>query len=427
MTTQNFQQETLALHGTIPRPAGPIQTPIVASTAFKFTSAKQASDLFALRELGDIYSRLTNPTVSELASRLAQIHGAVGAFCTSSGHSAQLLAFFNILQPGDHIVASSYLYGGSITQLTHTFPKQFGWQATLVDINNLENIKNAITDKTKAVYIETQSNPNGVIADIQGIAEVAHAHGIPLIVDNTVPTPFLLNPIEFGADIVTYSLSKYISGNNSVIGGAVVDSGNFDWTKQADKFPLLNEPDDAYNGISFARDTGNLAFTFRGIAVGLRDLGTTLSPYAAADILKGLETLHIRMERHAQNAQKVAEFLEGHAKVSKVHFPNLKSSPYHALTQKYLPKGASSLFGIEINGDIDQASKVVDSFKLFIHCAQIGDSRSLAIHPATTTHSQLDKEKREKSGAKDNYIRLSIGIENVDDIIADLEQALSVL
>lgn len=420
---KTYHPETIALHGSLPFPYGPIQTPIVNTTAYKFKNAVQAKNLFALAEVGNIYSRLTNPTVDELSSRLAKIHNASGAFCTSSGHAAQLLTFFNLLQPGDHVVASQYLYGGSITQLTHTFPRQFGWHSALVDIDNIEEVKSAIKPNTKCIYVESQSNPNGVIADLEELAKVAHKNGIPLIVDNTVATPYLLNPFDFGADIAIYSLSKYVSGNNSVIGGAVVDSGNFDWS-QNNKFPLLTEPDYAYNGVVFYNAVGKLAFTIRGIAVGLRDLGATMSPYTASDVLKGLETLHIRMQRHSENAKLVAEYLQNHSKIKKVYFPHLDNSPYKKLAEKYLPKGASSLFGVEIDGSYEKVSQIVDNVNVFIHCAQIGDVRSLIIHPASTTHSQLTPLQRENAGAKDNYVRLSIGIENIQDIIDDLEHVL---
>lgn len=418
-----YSLETLAVHRSIPEKSGSVQTPIHQTSSFVFESTEHAAKLFALEEFGSIYSRLTNPTVDEYASRLASLHGAAGGFACSSGHAAQFLILLNLLQSGDHIVASKYLYGGSVTQLTHTFPRQFGWQSTLVDINKLDEVRNAIQDNTKALYIESQSNPSGVIADIKALAEIAHEAGIPLIVDNTVATPYLINPLEHGADIVSYSLTKYLSGNGSIVGGAVIDSGKFDWAAN-DKFPLLSKPDSSYNNISFAKSFGNLAFTVRGIAVGLRDIGATLSPHTAFLAIQGLETLGARLDRHVKNAEIVAKFLNAHPKVKKVNYAGLVNSPYNLLASKYFTKGVVGLLTIELEGGFEAGKNLVEQTKLFTHCANIGDARSLIIHPASTTHSQLSKEEKLQSGISNGLVRLSVGLEDPSDLIEDLKQAL---
>ncbi|MED7819728.1 MULTISPECIES: O-acetylhomoserine aminocarboxypropyltransferase/cysteine synthase family protein [unclassified Francisella] len=418
-----YSLETLAVHRSIPEKSGSVQTPIHQTSSFVFESTEHAAKLFALEEFGSIYSRLTNPTVDEYASRLASLHGAAGGFACSSGHAAQFLILLNLLQSGDHIVASKYLYGGSVTQLTHTFPRQFGWQSTLVDINKLDEVRNAIQDNTKVLYIESQSNPSGVIADIKALAEIAHEAGIPLIVDNTVATPYLINPLEHGADIVSYSLTKYLSGNGSIVGGAVIDSGKFDWAAN-DKFPLLSKPDSSYSNISFAKSFGNLAFTVRGIAVGLRDIGATLSPHTAFLAIQGLETLGARLDRHVKNAEIVAKFLNAHPKVKKVNYAGLVNSPYNLLASKYFTKGVVGLLTIELEGGFEAGKNLVEQTKLFTHCANIGDARSLIIHPASTTHSQLSEEEKSQSGISNGLVRLSVGLEDPSDLIEDLKQAL---
>ncbi|AEI36750.1 O-acetylhomoserine aminocarboxypropyltransferase/cysteine synthase family protein [Francisella salina] len=418
-----YSLETLAVHRSIPEKSGSVQTPIHQTSSFVFESTEHAANLFALKEFGSIYSRLTNPTVDEYASRLANLHGAAGGFACSSGHAAQLLIFLNLLQSGDHIVASKYLYGGSVTQLTHTFPRQFGWQSTLVDINKLDEVKNAIQENTKALFIESQSNPSGVIADIKALAKIAHEAGIPLIVDNTVATPYLLNPLEHGADIVSYSLTKYLSGNGSIVGGVVVDGGTFDWSAN-DKFPLLAKPDRSYNNISFHETFDKLAFTVRGLAVGLRDIGATLSPHTAFLAIQGLETLGARLDKHIKNAEKVAKFLNAHPKIKKVNYAGLVNSPYNLLANKYFPKGVAGLLTIELNEGFEAGKNLVEQTKLFTHCANIGDARSLIIHPASTTHSQLTEQERIQSGVSDGLVRLSIGLEDANDLIEDLKQAL---
>ncbi|APC96806.1 O-acetylhomoserine aminocarboxypropyltransferase/cysteine synthase family protein [Francisella frigiditurris] len=419
-----YSLETLALHRSIPDKSGSVQTPIHQTSSYVFESTEHAANLFALKEFGNIYSRLTNPTVDEYASRLASLHGAAGGFACSSGHAAQFLILLNLLQNGDHVVASKYLYGGSITQLSHTFPRQFGWQSTLVDIDNHSEIKAAIKNNTKAIFIESQSNPTGVIADIKAIADIAHEAGIPLIVDNTIATPYLLNPIEHGADIVSYSLTKYLGGTGSIIGGAVVDAGTFNWS-QNDKFPLLSKPDSSYNNISFHKTFDKLAFTVRGLAVGLRDIGATLSPHSAFLAIQGLETLGARLDKHVSNAQIIAEFLDNHPKVKIVNYAGLTNSPYYNLAKKYFPKGQVGLLTIELEGGFEAGKKLVEQTKIFTHCANIGDARSLIIHPASTTHSQLSEEKKIQAGVTNGLVRLSIGLENPDDLISDLSQALN--
>ncbi|MFC4893030.1 O-acetylhomoserine aminocarboxypropyltransferase/cysteine synthase family protein [Pseudofrancisella aestuarii] len=419
-----YSLETLALHRSIPDKSGSVQTPIHQTSSYVFESTEHAANLFALKEFGNIYSRLTNPTVDEYASRLASLHGAAGGFACSSGHAAQFLILLNLLQNGDHIVASKYLYGGSITQLTHTFPRQFGWESTLVDIDNLAEVKAAIKDNTKAIFIESQSNPTGVIADIRAIADIAHEAGIPLIVDNTIATPYLLNPIEHGADIISYSLTKYLGGTGSIIGGAVVDAGTFNWS-QSDKFPLLSKPDSSYNNISFHKTFDKLAFTVRGLAVGLRDIGATLSPHSAFLAVQGLETLGARLDKHVSNAQIITEFLDNHSKVKTVNYAGLTSSPYHNLAKKYFPKGQVGLLTIELEGGFEAGKKLVEQTKIFTHCANIGDARSLIIHPASTTHSQLSEDEKLQAGVTNGLVRLSIGLENPDDLISDLSQALN--
>lgn len=423
-TMNDYSIETLALHKNIPDAAGPVQTPIYQTSSFVFESTDHASKLFALQEFGAIYSRLTNPTVDEMAARLASLHkNSAGAFGTSSGHAAQFLILLNLLQSGDHIVSSKYLYGGSVTQFGHTFPRQFNWTNTFVDINNLDEIKSAIKDNTKALFVESQSNPLGVLADIEALAKIAHDAGIPLIVDNTVPTPYLFDPTQYGADVVSYSLTKFLSGNGSIIGGAVVNAGTFDWS-QNHKFPLMASPDPSYHGVNFQETFQNMAFMVRGLAVGLRDIGATLSPQNAFLAIQGFETLAARMDRHVANAQKVAEFLANHPQVSTVNYAGLANSPYRELSQRYYPKGHSGLFTIDLKGGFEAGKKLVENTKLFTHCANIGDARSMIIHPSSTTHSQLSAEEKKNADLSDGLVRLSIGLEDPQDLINDLVQAL---
>jgi O-acetylhomoserine (thiol)-lyase len=417
--------DTLQIHaGAKPDPAtGARQIPIYQTTAYVFRDADHAAKLFNLQEVGYIYSRLTNPTVMALVERVAALEGAVGGIGCSSGHAAQLMALFPLMAPGCNVVASSKLYGGTIQQFTNTIRK-FGWSAKLVDFDDPKAIAAAIDDNTRALFCETICNPGGAISDLDAIARVANHHGIPLIVDNTTATPYLCRPIEHGATLVVHSATKYLTGNGTVTGGVVVDSGKFDWSASG-KFPSLAAPEPAYHGLNFHAALGGMAFTFHSIAVGLRDLGMAMNPQGAHYTLMGIETLSLRMQRHVENAQIVAEYLEQDPRVDSVTYPGLKSSPYHNLAKMITPKGAGALFTFAVKGGYDNCVKFVDSLKLFSHVANLGDTRSLVIHPASTTHRQLSDEKRVAAGAAPNMVRLSIGIEDVRDIIADLNQALA--
>jgi len=416
--------ETLAVHaGAAPDPAtGARQTPIYQTTSYVFDDVDHAASLFNLQALGFIYSRLTNPTVAVLEERLAALEGGKGTTVTASGHSAQILALFPLMHPGDEIVAATKLYGGSINQMGHSY-KKFGWTTTFVDPDDPANFANAITEKTKALFIESIANPGGLVMDIEAIARVAHDAGVPLIVDNTMATPYLCRPLEFGADIVVHSTTKFLSGNGTAIGGAVIDGGSFDWF-QSDKFPSLTQPSPEYHGLTFAESFGDLAYTIYGHAIGLRDLGASQAPMNAFLTLNGIETLPLRMERHCANAQVVAEYLEGHPEVTWVSYAGLASSPYRALAQKYVPKGAGAVMTFGLQGGYEAGIKLVESVEMLSHLANIGDTRSLIIHPASTTHRQLTEEQQVDAGAGPDVVRLSIGIETVDDIIADLDQAL---
>lgn len=417
--------ETLAIHaGASPDPAtGSVQVPIHQSVSFQFKSAEHAANLFTLKEVGYVYARLTNPTVSALQDRIAALEGGIGAAAASSGHAAQLTALFNLMSSGDHLVASHRLYGGTTSQFKNSF-KQFGWNTSLVDFGDMDAVKNAITQKTKALYCESFANPAGVVSDIEALADIAHNAGVPLIVDNTMASPALIRPIEWGADIVVGSTTKFMCGNGSAMGGIIVDSGTFDWS-QNDKFPLLNGPEPAYNDMNFYESFGKAAFTFRSIAVGLRDLGACQSPMNAFLTLNGLETLAIRMERHSANALAVASWLEKHPLVAWVNYVGLPGNTHHALAKKYAPKGAGSVFTFGVKAGYDAAKATAANLELFRHVANIGDTRSLVIHPASTTHSQLSPEHLVKAGIGPEALRVSIGLEHADDIIADLDQALS--
>jgi O-acetylhomoserine (thiol)-lyase len=354
---------------------------------------------------------------------VASLEGGRGAVAASSGHAAQLLAFFTLMEPGDEFVASRNLYGGSVTQFMHTF-KKFGWKVHFVDPTDPENFRKALTPKCKAIFLETLANPGGIVVDLEAVAHIAKKAGLPLMVDNTMATPYLCRPFEWGADIVIHSLTKFLSGHGTSMGGVVVESGKFDWTKTGDKFPSMTQPDPAYHGLTFAETFGDFGYTMKTRAVGLRDLGPTMAPMNAFLIMTGIETLHLRMERHIANAQKVAEFLEDHPAVAWVSYAGLKSSPYHKLAKKYLPKGAGSVFTFGLRGGYEAGIKVVEGVELFSHLANIGDTRSLIIHPASTTHRQLSDEQKVRSGAGPDVIRISVGIETADDLIADLDQAL---
>lgn len=424
MTDKPLGFDTLAIHaGTAPDPAtGARQVPIYQTTAYVFKDADHAARLFNLQEVGYIYSRLTNPTVAALANRVAALEGGAGAICCSSGHAAQIMALFPLMQPGCNIVASTRLYGGTIQQFSNTIRK-FGWSATFVDFDDPAAIKAAIDENTRALFCETIANPGGVITDLDAVAKVADAAGLPLIVDNTTATPWLCKPIEHGATLVVHSATKYLTGNGTVTGGIVVDSGKFDWSASG-KFPSLAAPEPAYHGLNFHAALGGMAFTFHSIAVGLRDLGMTMNPQGAHYTLMGIETLGLRMQRHVENAQKVAEWLEADPRVEFVSFAGLKSSPWHGRVKQITPKGAGALFTFAVKGGYDACVKLVDNVKLFSHVANLGDTRSLIIHPASTTHRQLDEAAQVRAGAAPNVVRLSIGIEDVADIIADLDQAL---
>jgi len=423
--TNTFGFDTLQVHaGARPDPAtGARQVPIYQTTAYVFRDADHAAALFNLQEVGYIYSRLTNPTVAALQERVATLEGGAGAVCCSSGHAAQIMALFPLMAPGKNIVASTRLYGGTITQFSQTF-KRFGWATSFVDTDDLAAVEAAIDDDTRAIFAETIANPGGYITDIPALAEIANRHGIPLIVDNTTATPYLCNPIKLGASLVVHSMTKYLTGNGTVTGGVVVDSGTFDWS-QNDKFPSLSQPEPAYHGLKFHETFGALAFTFHGIAIGLRDLGMTLNPQAAHYTLMGIETLSLRMDKHLSNAQKLAEWLEADPRIEGVTYAGLDSSPYKERAARIVPKGAGALFTVTLKGGYDSCVKLVDSLELFSHVANLGDTRSLIIHSASTTHRQLSPEQQIAAGAAPDTVRLSIGTENADDLIADLDQALS--
>ena len=409
-----FGFETRAIHaGAAPDPAtGARATPIYQTTSYVFDDADHAASLFNLQQVGFIYSRLTNPTVSVLEERLASLEGGRGAIATASGHAAQLLALFPLMKPGDEIVAARQLYGGSLNQLGNAFPRAFGWVTRFVDATDPENFRAALTDQTKAIFIESLANPGGVVTDIRAIAAIAEAAGVPLIVDNTLATPYLCRPIEHGATLVIHSTTKFLSGNGTSLGGVVVDSGKFDWSRGG-RYPALSEPDPGYHGLRFHETFGDLAFSVYGHAVGLRDLGPSQAPLNAFLTLAGIETLALRMERHCANAQAVAEWLEKHPKVATVNYAGLPASRFHALAHKYLPRGAGAVFTFGLTGGYAAGVALVEGV--------------LIIHPASTTHRQLTPEGLAAAGAGPEVVRLSIGLESVADIIADLDQALAKL
>ena len=428
MPEQNTEYgfDTLQIHaGSRPDPAtGARQTPIYQTTAYVFRDADHAAALFNLQEVGYIYSRLTNPTVAVLQERIATLEGGVGAVCCSSGHAAQIMALFPLMSPGCNIVASTRAYGGTLTQFGQTI-KRFGWNAKFVDFDDLDAVRGAIDDQTRAVFCESIANPGGYITDLDAIAAIARDAGLPLIVDNTSATPFLCRPIEHGASLVVHSTTKYLTGNGTVTGGAVVDCGTFDWSA-SDKFPSLSEPEPAYHGLKFHETFGPLAYTFHGIAVGLRDLGMTMNPQAAHYTLMGIETLSLRMERHVKNAKTIAQWLENDPRIDFVTYAGLPSSPYYDRVKKICPKGAGALFTFAVKGGYDACMKLVDSLQIFSHVANLGDTRSLIIHSASTTHRQLTPEQQEAAGAAPNVVRVSIGIEDANDLIRDLDQALEI-
>ncbi len=421
---RNFKFETLQLHVGQETPdsdTGARAVPIYQTTSYVFRNSEHAAARFGLTDAGNIYGRLTNPTQDVFESRVAALEGGVAGLATASGAAAIAYAIQNIARSGDHIVASETIYGGTYNLLAHTLP-QYGITTTFVDPDVEGSFEAAIQDNTKAVFIETLGNPNSNIIDIEKIADVAHKHKIPLIVDSTFATPYLVRPIEYGADIVVHSATKFIGGHGSSLGGVIVDSGKFDW-KASGKFPTITEPDPGYHGISFADAAGPAAFVTRIRAVLLRDTGATISPFNAFILLQGLETLSLRVERHVENALKVVDFLKNHPKAEHVNHPSLPENGYKELYDKYFPNGGGSIFTFEVKGGETEAKKFIDSLELFSLLANVADAKSLVIHPASTTHSQLSEEELLKQGIKPNTIRLSIGTEHIDDIIYDLEQA----
>lgn len=423
--TQNF--ETRAIHaGAAPDPTTKARiTPIYQTTAFVFDDADHAANLFNLEAAGNIYTRLGNPTTGVLEARLADLEGGVAALAVGSGHAAQFLAFHSLMEPGCNIVASRKLYGGSINQLGQSF-KRMGWATTFVDSDEPSAYAAAIDDKTRAVFVESIANPGGTITDIAALAKVAHDAGVPLIVDNTLATPYLCRPFEHGADIIVHSLTKFLGGHGNSMGGAIIDSGRFDWAASG-KYAYLSEPNPSYHGKVFTEAFGPAAFIVACRALGLRDLGPSISPFNAFMILNGIETLPLRMQRHADNALAVAKWLRTNDKVAWVSYAGLEDSPYNALAKRYSPLGAGAVFSFGLKGGYQAGVKLVGGVKLFSHLANLGDTRSLIIHPASTTHRQLAEADQVASGAGPDVVRLSVGIENAADLIADLEQALAQL
>jgi len=415
---------TLAVHGgSQPDPAtGARITPIYQTASFVFDDVEQAASLFGLQAFGNIYTRITNPTTAVLEARVAALEGGTAGLALASGHAAQLGVFHTLLEPGDEFIASNKLYGGSINQFNHSF-KNFGWHVAWADADNISSFENALTEKTKAIFIESLANPGGIVTDIEAIAKIAQKVDIPLIVDNTMATPYLCRPIEHGANIVVQSLTKFLGGHGNSMGGMIVDGGNFDW-RASGKYPMLSEPRPEYSDMVLHETFGNFAFAIACRVLGLRDLGAAISPFNAFQILTGIETLPLRMERHCENASKVAEWLNTHDAVEWVQYAGLEGDKYHALAQKYMPKGAGAVFTIGLKGGYEAGVKLVSSLEMISHLANIGDTRSLVIHPASTTHKQLSAEQQQAAGAGPQVVRLSIGIEDADDIIADLKQAL---
>lgn len=418
--------ETLQLHvgQEQPDPATDARAvPIYQTTSYVFRNSQHAADRFGLRDAGNIYGRLTNSTQGVFEERVAVLEGGVAGLAVASGAAAITYAFQNILQAGDHVVAADNLYGGSYNLITHTLATQ-GITHTIVRVNDLDALEAVIRPNTKAVFVETFGNPNSDVTNIEGVSEVAHRHGIPVIVDNTFATPFLFRPIEHGADVVVHSATKFIGGHGTSLGGVIVDSGRFDWKAYPDKFPTLAKPDPSYHGAVFADVAGAAAFVTRIRAVILRDTGATISPFNAFILLQGLETLSLRVERHVENALKVVNFLNNHPKVAKVNHPSLPTHPDHALYRQYFPNGAASIFTFEIKGGQEQAWKFIDALEIFSLLANVADVKSLVIHPYTTTHSQLSPEELEAQHITPSTVRLSIGTEHIDDLLADLAQAL---
>ncbi|MDX2265685.1 MAG: O-acetylhomoserine aminocarboxypropyltransferase [Hyphomicrobiales bacterium] len=422
---RSFGFNTLAIHaGARPDPAtGARVTPIYQTTSYVFESAEHAAGLFALDTFGNIYSRIGNPTQAVLEERLAALEGGTAALAVASGHAAQMLAFHLLLEPGDEFIAARQLYGGSVNQFNHAF-KRFGWSVVWADAEKPESFRAAVTPKTKAIFIESMANPGGLVVDIPAVAAVAREAGVPLIVDNTLATPYLIRPKEHGADIVLHSLTKFLGGHGNSIGGAIVDCGTFDWMGGG-RYPMISAPNPSYGGLSFAETFGAFGFAIAARALSLRDLGPAIAPMNAFLILTGIETLPLRMARHCENALAVASWLERRPEVAWVNYSGLESHSNHALQTRLSPKGAGAVFTFGLKGGYEAGVRFVSKLELFSHLANIGDVRSLVIHPASTTHRQLTPEQRTSAGAGDDVVRLSIGLEDADDLIADLAQALA--
>ncbi len=416
---------TLAVHaGTKPDPVtGARATPIYQTTAYVFDDADQAASLFGLQAFGNIYTRITNPTTAALEEKVAMLEGGTAALAVASGHAAQFGVFHTLLTPGDEFIASNKLYGGSINQFNHSF-KSFGWNVNWVDMDDIGAVRAAVTAKTKAIFAESIANPGGVVTDLEAVAKVAEDAGIPFIVDNTMATPYLCKPFEYGANIVVHSLTKFMGGHGNSMGGAIVDGGNFDWSA-TDKYPFLSQPRPEYQGIAIHETFGDFGFAIACRVLGLRDLGAAISPFNSFQILTGIETLPLRMEKHCQNALEVAKFLEAHKAVEWVQYAGLESNAYHKLADKYLKNGFGSVYSFGLKGGYEAGVNLVSSVELFSHLANLGDTRSLIIHPASTTHRQLTDDQKVAAGAGPDVVRVSIGIEDAKDIIADLDQALS--
>ena len=422
--TREFKFETLQLHAgqVVDATTKSRAVPIYQTTSFVFEDTQEGADLFALQKAGNIYTRITNPTTSAFEERIAALEGGVGALATASGMAALTYTILGLAHAGDHVVAASTIYGGTFNLLKETLPR-YGITTTFVDIDNLEEVEAAIKDNTKLVLIETLGNPVINIPDIEKIAEIAHKHRIPLVSDNTFATPYLINVFSHGVDIAVHSATKFIGGHGTTIGGVIVDSGKFDWAASG-KFPQFVNEDPSYHNLSYTRDVGAAAFIVAARVQLLRDMGAALSPFNSFLLLQGLETLSLRVERHVQNAEKIVDFLVNHPKVDKVNYPKLPDSPYHALAEKYLPKGVGSIFTFHVKGGEAEARKVIDSLEIFSNLANVADAKSLVVHPATTTHAQLSDSDLEAAGVTKNQIRLSIGLENAEDLIEDLRLAL---
>ena len=424
MTDRQPGFNTLAIHaGATPDPAtGARATPIYQTTSFVFDDVDHAASLFGLQAFGNIYTRITNPTNAVLEERIAALEGGTAALAVASGHAAEFLTLHALMQPGDEFIAANKLYGGSINQFNHSY-KNFGWQVVWADTDDPESFERAITPRTKAIFCESIANPGGVITDIAALSAIAKRHNIPLIVDNTMATPYLIKPFEHGADIVVHSATKFLGGHGNSIGGLIVDGGTFQWQGD-ERYPMLSQPRPEYAGMVLAETFGNFGFAIAVRVLSLRDLGPALSPFNAFLILNGIETLPLRMQRHSDNALKVASFLAGHELVEWVSYPGLESDRYHALAQRYTPKGAGAVFTFGLKGGYEAGVKLVSNLQLFSHLANIGDTRSLVIHPASTTHRQLTDEQKRAAGAGPETVRLSIGIEDPQDLIDDLDAAL---